>query len=149
MIKKSTPLKDVLSMASPCSCGSCNHGCRMGSGWLIDSDMLKIAKFLNISEDILRKEYLEPHMILNKRMYRPRLLRKEGLPYGPCIFFKGEKCSIHPVKPMECKIAMPCKDYGEQMTLWFMLNYILDEEDPKSVEEFESYLKSGGKTLPD
>ncbi len=42
---------------------------------------------------------------------------------------------------------MGCKDYGEQLSLWFMLNHFVNENDPESVRQFATYLKSGGKTL--
>ncbi|MFT4303691.1 MAG: YkgJ family cysteine cluster protein [Candidatus Woesearchaeota archaeon] len=147
MLSKNDSLKKVLSLSNPCSCGSCNHGCKMGSGWLIEDDIPKIASFLNVSIENLKKDYLEKHKILNKWMWRPKILCKNK-PYGKCIFFKNEKCSIHPVKPLECKVAMPCKEYGEKLTIWFMLNYVLDLNNDQSVKDYLLYLKSGGKTLP-
>ncbi|MBU0707001.1 hypothetical protein KKG41_01380, partial [Patescibacteria group bacterium] len=79
--------------------------------------------------------------------YRPKILRK-GKPYGKCVFFDKEVgCRVHEVKPLECKVTMGCKDYGEQLSLWFMLNHFVNENEPESVRQFAIYLKSGGKTL--
>ena len=42
---------------------------------------------------------------------------------------------------------MGCKDYGETLSVWFMLNHFVNENDAESVRQFSTYLKSGGKTL--
>jgi len=74
---------------------------------------------------------------------------RKGKPYGKCIFFDKEVgCRIHEVKPLECKVSMGCKDYGEQLSLWFMLNHFVNKDDAESIRQFATYLKSGGKTLP-
>jgi len=147
MIRKETPLKDILEITPACSCNQCNHGCKMGSGSLIDGDVKKIAKFLKISEKELKKKYLEKVILLNKEILKPKTIRK-GKPYGKCIFFKNNKCSIHPVKPLECKVAMGCKPYGEDLMIWFMLNHVLDKDNPESIRQYASYLNSGGKCIP-
>ena len=53
MITKHTPLKEVLELAAPCQCNSCNHGCKFGSGALAGDDAKNISKFLKISEEEL------------------------------------------------------------------------------------------------
>jgi Fe-S-cluster containining protein len=148
MIVKSTPLKEILNIAKPCSCNACNHGCKLGSGFLINEDKQKIADFLEIDIKTLESKYLEKRILLNKEMYRPKQIKKNKLPYGQCIFFINNKCSIHPVKPLECKVAMPCDKDGEKFTLWFMLNYILDPKDNEAIRQYNTYIKSGGKILP-
>ncbi len=147
MISKDDPLDKVLELAPACSCPECNHGCKMGSGSLIEGDAEKIAKFLGMPLKEFKKKYLVKLRMLNKEILKPKIDRFKGKPYGPCVFFKKNKCSIHPVKPLECKIAMGCRPYGEEMTLWFMLNYVLDVNDDESIREYASYLKSGGKTI--
>jgi Fe-S-cluster containining protein len=149
MIKKSTPLKEILKLSKPCFCIACNHGCKLGSGYLVENDKKNIADFLNLSIKELENNYLEKKLLLNKTVYRPKLIKKNKMPYGQCIFFKNQRCSIHSVKPLECKIAMPCIKEGEKLTLWFMLNYILDVNDNEAIRQYSVYLKSGGKTLPD
>ena len=147
-LTKNTPVNEVLKLTHPCKCEACTVGCRHGSGFLVEEDIEKIAKFLEITEDVLKKEFLEEVEKFNTKKYRPRILRKEKQ-YGRCIFFDREiGCKIHEVKPLECKVAMGCKSYGEQLSLWFMLNHFVNEKDPESVRQFATYLKSGGKTLP-
>ena len=147
MITKDTSIEEIQKLAPACSCEQCNHGCKLGSGFLAKGDKEKIASFLKIDVKELEKKYLEKLRLLNKDMFRPKLERKNGMPFGKCNFFKDNKCSIHSVKPLECKIAMGCREYGEELTQWFMLNHILDINNKESIREYASYLKSGGKTL--
>jgi len=146
-LKKNTPLNEVLKLTHPCKCEACTMGCRHGSGVFVDGEVKKLAEHLKISEEVLKKEFLETVERFNTKRYRPKILRKEKQ-YGKCIFFDKEVgCKIHEVKPTECKVAMGCKDYGEKLTLWFMLNHFVDENDAQSIRDYATYLKSGGKTL--
>ncbi|MBS3102792.1 YkgJ family cysteine cluster protein [Candidatus Woesearchaeota archaeon] len=147
MLQKNTLLKEVLKLAHPCKCNACTVGCRHGSGFLVNEDIQKMAEFLQISEDVLKKEFLEEVEKFNTKKFRPKIIRKNK-PYGKCIFF-DEKigCKVHEAKPLECKIAMGCKDYGEELSLWFMLNHFVNENDAESVRQYAAYLKSGGKIL--
>ena len=102
---------------------------------------------MHISEEVLKKEFLEEVEKFNTKKYRPKILRKDK-PYGKCIFFDEEiGCKVHEVKPLECKISMGCKDFGENLSLWFMLNHFVNKDDAESVRQYASYLKTGGKTL--
>ena len=147
-IAKDTPVNEVLKLTNPCKCEACTVGCRHGSGFLVEEDIPRIAKFMNISEDVLKKEFLEEVEKFNTRRYRPKILRKDK-PYGKCIFFDEEiGCKIHEAKPLECKTSMGCRDYGEELSIWFMLNHFVNKDDAESVRQYASYLKSGGKIIP-
>lgn len=149
MITKNTPLKEVLKLAAPCRCNSCNHGCKYGSGSLAGEDTKNIAAFLMISEEELKKGFLEEAELFNKRVFRPKLLRDKTKPYGRCIFYDDNKgCTIHEVKPLECKTSIQCKDYGEELSVWFMVNSIVNTNDPESIRQYAQYIKSGGKVIP-
>lgn len=149
LIHKNTPLKDVLQLAAPCRCDSCNNGCKFGSGSLVGEDSKNIAKFLNISEERLKNGFLEEVELFNKKLLRPKLKRKNDKPYGKCVFFDDEKgCTIHPVKPLECKTSIQCKDYGQDLSIWFMVNFVIDPNDPESIRQYAKYIESGGKTIP-
>lgn len=148
MITKSTSVKEVLKLTHPCRCDACSNGCKYGSGFMIGDDSKKLAKFLAISEKELKEKYLEEVEQFHTKLLRPKLERKGNKPYGKCIFFDEKQgCKIHEAKPLQCKVSMGCKDYGEELSLWFMHNYIVKEDDEKSMEEFNVYLKSGGKIL--
>jgi len=147
MIGKKTSIKEVLELGHPCKCDACSVGCRHGSGFLINEDIPKIANFLKISEEVLKKEFLEEVEKYNTKLFRPKIIRKNK-PYGKCIFFDEETgCKVHEVKPQECKVSMGCKPYGEQLSVWFMLNNFVNENDAESIRQYASYLKSGGKIL--
>ena len=146
-LTKDTPVNEVLTLSNPCKCEACTVGCKHGSGFLVEEDIPRIAKFMNLPEDFLKKEFLEEVEKFNTKRFRPRILRKDK-PYGKCIFFDEEiGCKVHEVKPLECKISMGCKDYGEQLSVWFMLNHFVNKDDAESIRQFASYLKTSGKTL--
>lgn len=142
-------MKEVLKLASPCQCNSCNHGCKFGSGSLVGDDAKNIAKFLDIPEETLKKGFLEEIELFNKKLLRPKLIREKGKPHGRCVFFDDEKgCTIHEVKPLECNASIQCKDYGEDLSVWFMVNHVVDSQDSESIRQYAGYLKSGGKLIP-
>jgi len=49
---------------------------------------------------------------------------------------------------LECRTSINCKDYGEELAVWFMVNYAVDANDAESVRQYAQYLKSGGKIIP-
>ena len=147
-LHKNVPLKEVLKLTHACKCDACTVGCLHGSGVFASGEVEKLAEFMGIGAEVLKKEFLEEVEKFNTKKFRPRINRKEGKPYGKCIFFdKKLGCKIHEAKPLECKIAMGCKDYGEQLALWFMLNHFVNKDDAESVRQYASYLKTGGKAL--
>src|SRR3989344_1390535 len=149
MITKNTTLKEALSLAAPCRCDSCNHGCKFGSGALVGDDSKNISKFLGISEEQLKKDFLEEKELFNKKVSRPRLIREKNKIHGKCVFYDDKKgCTIHEVKPLECKTSIQCRDYGEELSIWFMVNHIVDANDAESVRQYAQYIKTGGKVIP-
>lgn len=147
-LNKKTPLKEVLKLSPACKCGACSHGCTMGSGMLANDDKKFIAGFLGISEKELEEKFLEKVLLFNKEMQKPRLLRKNGKQYGQCVFYDDKKgCTVHSVKPLQCKTSMGCGDYGEDLTSWFTLNYVVDADNPESVRQYAQFIKSGGKVI--
>ena len=144
-ITKATPLKKILEIGRVCArCGNC---CRYGSGFLVKGDIERIAWYLKLSEKELIDNCLEPVTKFNNTLYRPVVIKNKK-PYGTCIFFNTELgCTIHPVKPLQCKIST-CNEYGEDIAVWFTLNYFVNPKDPKSIREWKLYLDSGGKNIP-
>src|SRR3989338_2352408 len=75
-------------------------------------------------------------------------VRKKNSPYGKCIFYdENDGCTVHEAKPLECKTSMGCKDYGEELSIWFMLNNTINADDAESVRQYSQYIKSGGKVI--
>ena len=149
MISKNTSLKEVLKLAPACQCEACSHGCRYGSGLLAKGDEKKLASFLKISEKELKEKFLEEVERFNTKLFRPKLIRKGKEYYGQCVFYDDKKgCTVHDAKPLECKTSMGCKDYGEELSVWFMVNHAVNPDDPESVRQYAQYLKTGGKIIP-
>lgn len=146
MITKNTPVKQALKLGALCK--KCGHCCTYGSGFLIGDDAKNIAGFLGIKKEELIKKYLEEKELFNTKLLRPKLKTKKiHSPYGECIFLDNKKCKIHKVKPLQCRVGN-CNRYGEQLSIWFMLNYLVNKDDPESIRQYVAYLKSGGKTIP-
>ncbi len=145
-ITKTTPQEKIIALAPACGCSECRHGCHMGSGFFAKGEVENLAKFLNKNVEDLKKERLDEVEQFGTVLLRPKI---NGKLYGQCTFFdESVGCTIHEAKPLQCRVAMGCKPYGEKLMLWFMLNHIIDKSDPKSIRQYAEYLKSGGKTLP-
>jgi Fe-S-cluster containining protein len=153
-IKKKTTQKRILEMTPACGCDACSKACEYSSGFLAENDLQKLAKFLHLSIDDVKNKHLEKVHIYNKSMLRPKLEKKKGMPHGKCTFYeKGVGCKIHPAKPLHCKIAMNCKEYGEQLNTWFYLNHVVDDTDPEAIRQWAVFLETHptipGGTLQD
>jgi len=143
-----TPLKDVLKLSPACKCSKCEHGCRYTAGVMVEEDIPKLAKFLNISIQELMDKKLDVIEKFNTQLFRPKLIDTKGFGYGKCIFFDEEnKCTIHKAKPLQCRIASGCSDYGEQLNLWFTIKNFVNIGDPESIRQYNVYLKSGGEKI--
>jgi len=136
-IIKSLPKEKAIELGKECS--QCHNCCRYGSGALEKEDYETIASFLKISKEELKKKYLEEITKFNTTRYRPKLIRKNK-PYGVCIFFDNG-CTIHEVKPIECKIGT-CSKHGQELSIWFALNYYVDPNDAQSIRDWASYLQA-------
>jgi len=144
-ITKKTPVNEAIKYGK-CEkgrdCHECSTLCTYGSGALAEEDFKKIAKHLGKTVAKLKMNYLEKVDKLGTTRWRPKLIRKKGAPYGRCIFYnEQEKCTIHGVKPLECKIST-CTEYGPALTEWFTLNYYLNESNPHSIREWAIKLKT-------
>lgn len=138
-ISTKTPVEEVKKLAG--NCLKCGHCCKYGSGFLISDDKKKIAKFLQINEDELSKQFLEKGEKFNTTLQRPKMMRK-GKPYGECVFYDNKQgCTIHDVKPLHCRIGH-CNQHGEYLHLWFTINYFVNKNDPESIRQWATYLKT-------
>ncbi|MFH1064622.1 MAG: YkgJ family cysteine cluster protein [Candidatus Woesearchaeota archaeon] len=144
-LKKDTPLKEALELGGDCDkCGKC---CSFGSGFMLESEVAKIAGFLKIPTDKFRKDFLEETEIFHTTLFKIRPMKKDGKPYGPCLLLENNMCRIHKVKPLHCRIGN-CSEHGDDLHVWFLLNYCLNVFDPESIRQYSSYLETGGRTLP-
>ena len=141
IIAKETPQEKIEFFGRECAkCGTC---CSLDSGMVLEKDIPALAKFLNISEEQLKTKYLDEHQKFNTSIYKFKIIKKDGKPFGKCIFFEHDKgCSIHEAKPTHCRVCSPKSKYGEQLSIWFMLNYLVNENDPESIRQYAQYLKT-------
>ncbi len=140
IIKKNTPKETVLKLAQT-DCHTCTHCCEFGGAIVIKEDIPKIAKLLKISPEEFKEKYLEEFEKFNTKHFRIKK-EKSSKPYAPCLFLdKEERCMLQGVKPIYCKIGT-CKSYGNQLNLWFTLNYFVNPSDAESIRQYATFLKT-------
>ncbi len=144
MIKKSTKLEEALKIGEDCNqCGKC---CTYGSGFVLESEITKIAAFLNVPKDKFIKDFLDEIEIFHTPVFKIKPMKKDDKPYGPCIFLDSKKCRIHKIKPLHCRIGN-CSEHGDDLHTWFIVNYCLNIYDPESIRQYDSYIKTGGRVI--
>ena len=136
MISKDTKKEDILMLVKD-SCKTCGHCCKFGSGVILKEEAKKIADHLNITEKEFIEKYTEEFTKFSTKQKRFKQIR-ENLPHGKCTFLDGNKCQIHNVKPLYCKIGS-CSAIGEDIIKWFDANYFLNLENPQSVRDYSLY----------
>ena len=153
MINKNMKKEEVLKIADRSlgdDCETCNaHCCKYGSGYFLPEDIKKLAEHLKMSEEEAIKEYLEEVTVFNTNIHRAKQIkhRNSNVPHGQCMFLgQNYKCVIHDVKPFHCKLGT-CTDHGEDLSIWFTLNHLVNKHDPESVRQWATYLKTH-KTIP-
>lgn len=145
IINKDTSKETILKLAET-DCENCTHCCEFGGAIITEEDIPKIAKFLKISKEELKEKYLEEFEKYNTKQWKIKS-EKTNKPYAPCLFLdKEERCMLQDVKPLYCKIGT-CKSYGNQLNLWFTLNYFVNPGDAESIRQYRTFLKKN-KTIP-
>jgi len=138
IITKLTPLSEILELSDECQ--RCSKCCNHGSGYILNDEVSKIAKFLNVAEEKLKQDYLEETEVLGRKVLRAKTEKdKKNIP-GKCVFSGSKGCNIHPAKPLHCKIAN-CNEYGEELNQWFLLNHIVDTSSPESIRQWATHIK--------
>jgi len=144
-ITKKTPVNDALRYGK-CDkgrdCNGCSTLCQYGSGALAEEDFVPLAKHLGVSVEKLKSDYLEEIEKFGTKRFRPKLQRQRATPYGRCIFYnEQEKCTVHGVKPLECRVAT-CSDHGPQLIEWFTLNFYVNPSNPDSIRAWAAKLQT-------
>ncbi len=92
----------------------CQKGCTRccevsGFVYLSESDLIRIARFLNLSPRAFQQTYV----------YRTRYLARLRKPPGrQCPFLVAGGCGIHPVKPVQCRLFPFWPELLEQRKQW-------------------------------
>jgi len=139
MITRDTPEEYIKKLGEQCD--KCGHCCSYDSGIFLEDDVKVLSEKLGVPEKEVKARYLEEKDIFNKKVWKAKLKRK-GKPFGKCIFLENKECTIHEHKPKHCKIASGCNEYGRQLNIWFMLNHVVDANDPEAIRQWAQYLKT-------
>ena len=124
-------------------CDKCNQCCKVDAGIVLQEDLQRIADYLQIPVEELKNEFLVEHEKFNTKVWKLKQLKEKDKPYGPCVFLKEDKgCVIHEVKPKHCKLCSTKSKHGEKLSIWFALNYLVNADDPESIRQSASYLKT-------
>ena len=76
-------------------CGKCCTG-PSGNVWVSDKEMTAIAEFLKISLGLFKRKYVR----LREKSYALVEMKSQN---HDCVFLKDKKCSIYPVRPVQCR----------------------------------------------
>ena len=138
MITKKTSREEILKLANDCE--KCGHCCSYDSGIFLDEDIKRIAKKFGMSTREFEEHYLEKRELFNRNLHKAK--KPNDKPYGKCVFLKDGLCSIHDIKPLNCLLGSGCHEHGQDMSIWFMLNHIVDSSDPEAIRQWAQYLKT-------
>lgn len=120
-------LHERISTVTPrdCVCEKCVEACHRHPGWFLPGEAEKVAEFLGMEFTEFEKRFLIKDHASNQAasdapyVYSPRkpevdkpdeTIRsawRQGC-HGDCVFLKEDRCSIHPVKPFECRKVFAC-----------------------------------------
>ena len=106
-----------------CTCEECQAQCSFKPGWFLSGEIEKVATFFTMSlHDIFRRYFAvdwweddEPTFVVSPAITTsPAGKEFPSDPRGICVFFVQGKCSIHAVKPFECKESLHNSDPGKR-----------------------------------
>jgi Fe-S-cluster containining protein len=139
-LTKFTPLNEVLHLGKKCD--KSGHCCSFSGGFVLDSDLDKLANHLKISKEKLINDYLDEQVSFNTKHYKLKS-KKSSKPFGPCVFLGENKlCTIHEVKPLHCRVGSCCQQNGQQLSIWFALNHFVNPNDADSIRQWAIYAKT-------
>jgi Fe-S-cluster containining protein len=143
-ITKEMSEQEALKIGSACNtCGKC---CSYGSGMMLSGEIARIANFLGMSPEKFKADMLTEIEIFHTPVFKIKSVKIDDKAYGPCMFLEDRKCKVHDVKPLHCRVCN-CEK-GDDLQVWFMVNYLLNIHDPESVRQYDSYIKTGGRMIP-
>lgn len=120
-----------------CTCEKCVSACKRSPGKMLPYEAERIAKFLELPFDELKKKLIKNYHYNSETdplIWEPR---KVGMDEdeeiasdeytnrrGTCVFLKNDRCTIHEVKPFECRISLLCE---KSVDAWPWLNKLWKE----------------------
>lgn len=101
----------IKTMQPRCSCIHCREACMHKPGWFLPGQISKLANFLKMSNKEIFNKFLGVDWYVGDSsifVLAPAITDMSAgteypaKPFGRCVFFKDNKCSIYPVRPYEC-----------------------------------------------
>lgn len=102
-----------------CSCSTCQSACQYKPGWFTPGEAEKAAEFLGIDLQTFFREHLavdwwaaDSTFESDVFLLSPAVVGEEtgaefpANPRGHCVFYADGQCTIHAVKPFECRQTM-------------------------------------------
>jgi Fe-S-cluster containining protein len=119
-------LEELKEKTGDCACERCVNACAHQPGWFGPGEAERAASFLEIPFDEFKEKFLvkdhcdnhaaedAPYVYAPRKVGvdRPGFIRRAGSEQriqGKCVFLENSRCSIHPVKPYECREAYACQ----------------------------------------
>lgn len=111
---------------SECTCGKCQKACENKPGWFLPGEAERVAEYLSVSlPDLfatkLGVDWWEADERHDTDIYvlSPAITSMPAgdtfpsNPNGRCVFYQDGRCSIHPVKPYECRAFIHDQSHDE------------------------------------
>jgi len=106
-----------------CACHECVSACKRNPGWFAPGQAEEAAQHLGIPFEDFKKNLIIDYWVSHDGddiyVYAPRKINVDrdrkvasfsyAFKDSTCIFLKKDRCSIHIVKPQECRNAVICK----------------------------------------
>lgn len=109
-------VEQIKALTVECSCSTCQKACTHKPGWFAPGEAEAVATHLGLTLEQLFKQHLmvdwhddvdgvSGDVFLLSPAVDDETPGEEfpGDPRGRCVFYKDGKCSIHAVKPKECR----------------------------------------------
>ncbi len=116
--------------AESCSCAECQAACRFKPGWFTPGEAERVADYLGVSlSDLFRTRLMVDRWGRDRVVFvlSPAVVEvSPGQEFlsttrGQCVFYQAGRCTIHPVKPFECRAMLhgrPATYHAETAHAW-------------------------------
>lgn len=112
-------MSDGVIVDKECVCSECKSACQSKPGWFMPGEAEKVAEHLGVSFEELFKtklsvDWWEAGTEIDEHVFllSPTVIggnpgeEFDSNPNGQCVFYVEGACSIHEVKPFECRELM-------------------------------------------
>ncbi|MBI4211508.1 MAG: YkgJ family cysteine cluster protein [Deltaproteobacteria bacterium] len=94
-----------MKLKEGCDCEKCRECCTREPGWFVPQEISIAATALGLSDKEYVATYCQEHEIDGVTALSPKQKPRSTA----CVFFEKGKCTIHNVKPYECRKVYGCE----------------------------------------